>query len=160
MKIGVISDTHFGPDFTMLPKKLKDGLEGVDLIIHAGDITTIKPLKELKSIARVEAVRGNMDSREVSGVLPRKRVLRIEDVSVGIIHGYGAPAGLEERVLTEFDNVGIVIFGHSHLACDKRLKGVRLFNPGSPTDTVIAPFRSFGMLYVNRGQFRSEIIRL
>jgi len=103
-----------------------------------------------------------MDSPDVRRQLPNRRVLNVEHVRIGIIHGWGDPHTLPERVMEQFkdDDVRCIIFGHSHQAMCEERKGILLFNPGSPTDTIFAHFRSYGILEVTREGVKGKIIRL
>jgi putative phosphoesterase len=149
VKIGVISDTHARSLEGIAPPILK-ALAGVDLIVHAGDFTERAVLEGLKSLGEVKAVCGNMDSAELKGMLPRQDVFAAGGKRVGLIHGAGAPWGIENRVRSAFHEVDIIIFGHSHQACNKYLRGSLLFNPGRARD-------SFGILEIG-DEIRAEIV--
>ena len=160
MRIGVISDTHIPNNAPFLPSKLLKQLQGVDLILHAGDLVTTDVLGELSRIARVEAVYGNMDTYKVCKSLPAKKVVEAGKFKVGLMHGRGAPDGLMDLVLREFKGVDVIVFGHSHRPVNELCEGILLFNPGSPTDKVYAPYNSFGFLNVEEQGIKGEIIRL
>ncbi len=130
MKIGIISDTHVRK-FEALPENLIAALSKVDLIIHAGDVVTADVIDGLKSLAPFEGVYGNMDLPEVKSILPRERVLEIKGRRIGIIHGSGGPWMLEERVMQAFNDVDVIIFGHSHQTFNRVIDGILLFNPGT-----------------------------
>lgn len=177
MKIGVISDTHLhGGGFH--PKKMASRLinqvnesvadlvrlvrphfQKVDLIIHAGDFVCYEVITALSELAPVEGVAGNMDPPEISSRLPARKVIRAGGLKIGIVHGWGAPHGLAEKVRREFDEVDCVVFGHSHQPFQQTLDGVLLFNPGSPTDRRFALSHSVGLLHLE-GTLRGEIITL
>ncbi len=91
MKIGVLSDTHLSSASCELPEKLISGLEGCNLIIHAGDLVDICVLDSLKKISKVEAVCGNMDSYDVRSKLKDKKILNIEEKKICVMHGSGHP---------------------------------------------------------------------
>lgn len=130
MKIGILSDTHL----TQITKDFKETIEkvfdGVDMIIHAGDITGISVFNYL-SKWELKAVRGNMDDFDLYNLLPEKRIENIMGKNIGIIHGKGAPGGIENVVLREFQDVDLIIFGHSHIPLETKKNDVLLFNPGS-----------------------------
>ncbi len=159
MKIGVVSDTHIPESVPDLPAELMHGFEGVDIILHAGDILDCAVLDELAAIAPVRAVRGNMDNFPRSYELPEKLVVEAEKFRIGLIHGHGAPNGLERRIAKEFDDVHCIVFGHTHRPFNEVIDGVLLFNPGTPTDRRFAPYRSFGILDV-ADRITGRIIRL
>jgi len=130
MKIGILSDTHLThitEDFKETTKRVFDG---VDMIIHAGDMTGISVFNYLSNW-ELKAVRGNMDDFDLYNLLPEKRIENIMGKNVGIIHGKGPPSGIENVVLKEFQNVDLIIYGHSHVPLETKKGGVLLFNPGS-----------------------------
>ena len=160
MKIGVISDTHIPKAASDLPAAVYSEFRKVDLILHAGDLVELKILDRLKKLAPVKAVRGNMDEREVRLALPEKEVIDINNkFKIGLIHGYGAPYSLPERIGSQFGRVDAIVFGHSHTPLNEVRDGVLFFNPGSPTDKIFAPYNSFGILEINE-TIEGRIIRL
>ena len=130
MKIGVLSDTHARQLEPELIARLDQVFAGVDMIIHCGDLTSLPVLDGLNA-PQVVAVAGNMDNATVGQMLPAKRVMRLEGRDIGVIHGYGPPQGLEERIREEFEHVDAIIYGHSHKPANHVKNGVLFFNPGS-----------------------------
>ncbi|MDY6865022.1 MAG: metallophosphoesterase family protein [Halobacteriota archaeon] len=159
MRIGVVSDTHIPVRVKELPKELKSGLKDVDLILHAGDFEESSALRDLRDICEVKAVHGNMDSLALKEELPEKLVLEVEGYKIGLTHGFGAPEGLEARLRKRFDKIDIMVYGHSHRPMNEVVDGTLFFNPGSPTDIIFAPFKSFGILEIGR-EIRAEIIKI
>jgi putative phosphoesterase len=159
MRIGVLSDTHIPVAARKIPDKVLSLLKGVDLILHAGDILELSALDELEKIAKTEAVRGNMDYPDVLESLPSRKVLEIGRFKIGLIHGWGPPQSLVERLKKEFTKVDCVVFGHTHAPVAERVEGALFFNPGSPTDRVFAPYNSLGFLEIN-DEIKPEIVRL
>jgi putative phosphoesterase len=151
VRIGVISDSHV-TSFAELPGQIVRTLNEADLIVHAGDFVARDVLEGLKRLGEVKAVRGNMDSDELKRILPEKEVVVIEGRRVGIIHGWGAPEGIDERVGGMFEDVDIIIYGHSHHPHNELKRGVLFFNPGRARD-------SFGILTIGQG-VSGEIIKL
>ncbi len=162
MKIGVVSDTHIPLSSCELPTELLTALKGCDLIIHAGDLIDICVLEALKKISKVEAVYGNMDPQKVRISLRDKKILNICGKKVCLMHGDGNPEKLIPLLENEFseENPDIVIFGHSHKPMNKYIGKVLFFNPGSPTDTVFAPYRSYGIIEIAKGKIKSDIHKL
>lgn len=152
MRIGVISDTHLSSGNCELPEKLISGLEGCGLIIHAGDLVDISVLDSLKKISKVEAVYGNMDSHNVRSELEDKKILNIQGKKICVMHGYGHPDKLVDILKNEFfsEKPDIIIFGHSHVPKNEYIDGILFFNPGSVTDTVFAPYRSYGIIEIDK----------
>ena len=138
-KIGLISDTHISRREEKLPSQVKKIFEGVDLILHAGDIYLLSVLDELESIAPVLAVRGNGDrSLPADSRLKDNLVLACCGFRFGVTHGLDYPEppwrSLEKAMQDEFGGkVDIFIFGDSHVALTDIYKGVLHINPGSPT---------------------------
>jgi len=161
-KIIVISDTHLRGGGTRLPSRFTEELaQGADLILHAGDIVSMDVLDDLACYAEVLAVRGNMDAAIDVATLPMKRTITVEKTRIGIMHGWGSPDGLAERVGGEFpDKVRCVVFGHSHEAENKRIGDRLYFNPGSLTSRRFLSGLSFGVLYVDGSAVTGEIIQV
>lgn len=151
MRIGVLADTHMR-SFEDIPQKIIDSLSTVDLIIHAGDLTTLEVLNGLKKLGKVKAVQGNMDSTELKSILPVKEILDIGNKRIGITHGSGDPWRIEHRVRKIFDQdqVDIIIYGHSHQAQNKVTDNILFFNPGKAT-------QSFGLLMIEE-DIKAEIV--
>jgi putative phosphoesterase len=151
MRIGVVSDTH-ATSLAQLPDRILLALAEVDLIIHAGDFVTKDVLDGLKRLGELKAVRGNMDSEELKRVLPEKELLVIEGKRIGITHGWGSPYGIDDRVGRMFEDVDIIVYGHSHYSQNEVKKGILFFNPGQARN-------SFGILTVGE-EVKGEIINL
>jgi putative phosphoesterase len=151
MRIGVLSDSHVA-SFDQLNDKILTTLAEVDLIVHAGDFVAKDVLDGLKRMGEVKAVRGNMDSDEIKSILPEKELLEIGGKKIGIIHGWGSPYGIDDRVGNVFSRVDIIIFGHSHYPQNETKNGVLFFNPGQARN-------SFGILTIG-AEVSGEIIKL
>lgn len=162
MKLGVISDTHIPVNADCIPKKVLEAFKNVDMIVHAGDLVDLSVIDTLKSTCKeVIAVAGNMDSQKVKAKLPEKEILKIGKYKIGVMHGCGHPNTLIDLAGKMFknDNVNIIIFGHSHIAINEKRGDILYFNPGSPTDTVFAAFKSYGIIEIN-DTIEGKIIKL
>ncbi|MCD4812755.1 metallophosphatase family protein [bacterium] len=158
-RLGVLSDTHIPVRSPILPPKLFSLFKGVDYILHAGDVEVQKVLDELEGIAPVLAVAGNMDSALNS--LPLKRQMEIDGIRIGLIHGYGGPRNqIRERIRKQFNKPDVIIYGHTHLPFWGEEAGIWYMNPGSPTDSLFAPYPSVGILEIEYGKINGEIISL
>lgn len=148
--IGVVADTHRRGD-RPLPEALARGLHGVDLILHAGDLTTERMLSLFEALAPVRAVRGNNDEPALLRRLPRRRDFEFGAFSAALIHGHGyerlTARQAAERLLV--GQVDIAIFGHSHQQLSTVVGGTLLFNPGSPTDKRWASRYSYGIIRID-----------
>lgn len=159
--IGVLADTHledFPGGVRLLDDLYRRHLEGVSLILHAGDMVNPDIFSVFEGIP-VYTVRGNMDPC-VPGV-PLKRVVEVEGFRIGLIHGWGPAEGIENRVLKEFwgQTIDALVYGHSHYPANHRRSGVLFFNPGSATDKRRAEHCSIGVLEISDG-IRGRIINI
>jgi hypothetical protein len=164
MKIGILSDTHFPAQARQcrFPQKLLDAFQGVRMILHAGDIGDPACLDVLKKICPdIRAVSGNMDTLQTKKDLPERLLISVGAHTIGLTHGFGAPAHLIEYVRDVFkdDRVDVIVFGHSHTPVNEMRDGILYFNPGSPTDTMFASYNSCGILEIG-AKVEGQIIRL
>jgi putative phosphoesterase len=147
-RIGVLADTHCPEFVDRLPERLSAVFDGVDLIVHAGDITGQSTLADIELIAPVEAVRGDHDAELAQ--LPPTRHLTVEGRRIVIVHGnrsrwmeepltflwtvslgYFHPhAGLPRTLRRRFPDADVIVFGHTHRPHAEVMDGVLLFNPG------------------------------
>ncbi len=151
MKIAVLSDTHVRT-LDQIPPLVLRALDGVDLILHAGDFTEKAVLDGLKTLAEVRAVCGNMDSGELKRTLPQTDLFVINGKRIGLTHGSGPPWGIKRRVRHMFGDVDLIIYGHSHSADSQHVKGSLLFNPGRARE-------SFGLLTID-DVISTQIVKL
>ena len=159
MKIGVVSDTHS----KTLPDQMIKDFSGVDLILHLGDHCDISVLDALSQLKETRSVCGNMEDEEVFHKLPQKEIIEVENCRIGMCHGEGPPKKVLENVQRTFEKekLDIVLFGHSHQPFKEMVKGVLYFNPGSPTDTIFAPYLSYGILEIKEGKvIDAQIIKV
>jgi putative phosphoesterase len=159
MRVGVLSDTHVPAIVRALPAVIFDIFRGVDLILHAGDIIELSVLDELRTVAPVEAVAGNMDGSDVHLNLPHKKIISLGKFSVGLIHGKYKIDIQREMIRKEFDVVDLIVYGHSHTPFWGKVDGVYFLNPGSPTDKRHAPYNSVALLEVG-DELKAEIVRI
>ena len=158
MKIGVVADTHS----KNLPKQMIEDFKGVDLIVHAGDFCSLGDLERFKTIKEVKAVHGNMDEHALRKLLPRRQIFKLGNFTIGVFHGEGARNQVLDTVKAEFknDKVDVAIFGHSHHALNEMAGDVLYFNPGSPNDTIFAPYCSYGILDLSGDKITGQIIKI
>lgn len=158
-RIGVISDTHLGGADKKLDDIVSRYFDGVEKVIHAGDMVSLHVLDGLYAAGKdVIAVSGNMDQREVEYAFPPKRILQIEEVRIGIIHGWGAPTGIRQRIREAFEHVDAIIYGHTHQPFCGREDGLFFFNPGSPVDSRFTSMHSVGIIRIDTDTIQGEII--
>ncbi len=133
MKIGVLSDTHLNEPHTDFKKMVELHFKEVDKILHAGDFVDWSIAEYLSGLKELIAVCGNMDPLPIRKAFPQKRVVELDGLRIGLIHGWGAPFGIESRIRDEFDEVDAILYGHTHTPANHRDHGLLFFNPGSPT---------------------------
>lgn len=162
MRVVVISDTHAPRFWKGCPPAVAGHLESADLILHAGDVCTAEVLDELSGFAPVRVVLGNNDGPDVAAWgAPETVELELEGLRVAMIHDSGARAGRVARMRRRFPDAELVVFGHSHIPLDVTDEGLRIFNPGSPTDKRRQPFRTLGRLWIDGGELRrAELVEL
>ena len=178
--LGIVADTHVPQRLAQLPDRLADALRGVDLILHAGDITSRQVLIELEKIAPVQAVAGNADL--LGHGLPLTRVIEIEGHRIGLVHGHGGWAkylagkvrdrlGYREEyylkiVAASFGQVDAaridtIVFGHTHRVFIEVRSGVLLFNPGPVApDYYNTPGPQIGLLHITPSAIEPAIVAL
>ena len=180
MLIGLLSDTHIAFRSQVLPQQIKQVFQGVDLILHMGDVWIPDILDELETVAPVLAARGDDDMDEDFGTdirMEKRQVLRFGDTTLWAMHikpRYGLIApntgpsahGVFSRspYVTEKeteDPPDVVLFGHSHFAEIENYKGVLLVNPGSPTmPSYIPKLGTVGLLSLNGGNAEARLVQL
>jgi uncharacterized protein len=159
MRVAVLSDTHAPRFWKACPPAVAARLEGVDVILHAGDVCTPAVLDELSAWAPVHAVRGNNDGADVAAWgAPDTAHLELAGVPVAMIHDSGASAGRAPRLRRMFPDAAVVVFGHSHIPLNEVHDGQRIFNPGSPTDRRRQPRGTMGLLELDAGRVTSARI--
>ena len=162
MKVGVVSDTHLPRFGDQLPAELRRGLgeERVELILHLGDFTGPKIPRLLETLAPLEAVAGNNDPPALVRRFGRRKVVTLQRVRVGMIHGDGTRGTTTSRSLSAFeeDEVDVICFGHSHRPVCERHDRIWLVNPGSPTDKRTQPRYSYAILDVRRGRVEPRLV--
>lgn len=146
--IGVISDTH-----GELNPRVREIFDGVDLIVHAGDIGGPHVLIELEAIAPVVAARGNTDTGLWAQNLPERASLRVGDARVVVVHD------LTDADAT--DPAPVVISGHTHRPAVEHGRGVLYLNPGSASESRRRGLReSVAILRVGDGTPTARIVTL
>ena len=160
MLIGLISDTHIPDRAKEIPKKVLEAFSDVDLILHAGDLTSINVIDELSEIAPVLAIQGNMD-RATGIILPATETIEIEGLTVGIAHGEVYPRGDTQQLVYIAKELGadILVTGHSHQPKIEQTDGVLLLNPGSPVVPRLAD-RTVMLLEINNKEVDVEIVKI
>ncbi|GAA0660084.1 metallophosphoesterase [Streptomyces thermocarboxydovorans] len=136
MRLLLTSDTHLPRRAKRLPEELLGELAAADVVFHAGDWVDTATLDLLLSHSRrLVAVHGNNDGPELRSRLPEIAYAELDGLRFGVIHETGPARGREERCAARFPELDVLVFGHSHIPWDTTApNGLRLLNPGSPTD--------------------------
>ena len=154
MRLVVIADTHVPRRAKDLPEPVWRAIDRADVVIHAGDWIDESLLDAVESRAtRLIAVWGNNDGPALRRRLPEVARVDLDGLRVAVVHETGARTGRETRVDRAFPDTDVVVFGHSHIPWDSVTPaGVRLLNPGSPTDRRRQPVCTFLTARVRRGR--------
>jgi uncharacterized protein len=119
-----------------LPAPVWAAVDTADVVVHAGDWMTVSLLDALEARARrLVGVFGNNDGPQLRARLPEVARVELDGVRLAVVHETGAAAGRERRCAAAYPDVDVLVFGHSHIPWDTTAPGgLRLLNPGSPTD--------------------------
>jgi uncharacterized protein len=153
VRVAVLSDTHSPRFWKGCPPAVAAHLDGADLILHAGDVCTADVLDELSAFAPVRVVLGNNDGPDVAAWgAPETLEIEVGGLNVAMLHDSGPRDGRMARMRRRFPNTDLVVFGHSHIPLTEEAGGLRIFNPGSPTDKRRQPDRTVGELTITDGR--------
>lgn len=132
----LLADTHVPKRAKRLPDAVLQAIDDADLVVHAGDWVDVATLDLLESRARaLHGVFGNNDPGELRERLPEVARFTVEAVEIAVVHETGASRQRETRMDEAFPGTDLLVFGHSHIPWDTVSPvGMRLLNPGSPTD--------------------------
>lgn len=152
MKIAVFSDTHFDDPrvgISMLSSLVQQYTPDAELVLHAGDLVHPDILLAFPD-RQVHAVQGNMDPP--TGGLPVRKVISAGHFRIGLIHGWGPPEGMVQRLAETFrdESPDAVVFGHTHEPLCDWVGNTLFFNPGSCTRPRRGAVPSFGMIEIGR----------
>ncbi|MFC9693347.1 metallophosphoesterase family protein [Kribbella sp. NPDC056951] len=156
MRLVLISDTHLPVRAKRLPDAVWEAIDGADVVIHAGDWVNVALLDELEErSARLIGCWGNNDGPELRARLPEVARVTLDGLSVAVVHETGASKGREERCERAYPGVDLLVFGHSHIPWDTTAPGgLRLLNPGSPTDRRRQLYCTFQTATITAGQLK------
>ena len=172
MRVAVLADTHAPRRWKSCPPAVAAHLREADVILHAGDVCTPAVLDELAKWAPVHVVRGNNDGAEVADWgAPVELEVDLDGLRVAMVHDSGPATGRGARLRRRFPGADLVVFGHSHMPQDlthmptRHLTqhagpepGLRIFNPGSPTDRRRQPHGTMGVLDIHDGRLTAARI--
>jgi len=131
-----------------LPRECLRRLEAADLILHAGDFTAPAVLEDLRELGPVEGIVGNVDEAELRTLLPERCVVEVAGLRVGMVHDAGPSTARAERLIAEFPDCAVVVYGHTHVPDTSRVGGTWILNPGSPTERRSSPRHTMAELEI------------
>lgn len=136
MRVLLIADTHVPKRARDLPGQLWDQVDRADVVVHAGDWVDVSLLDALEKRAdRLVACWGNNDGAHLRSRLPEEASASFEGVRFTVVHETGGAKGRDERMARRYPDTDVLVFGHSHIPWNSTATtGLRLLNPGSPTD--------------------------
>jgi len=158
IKIGVISDTHLEDYDDNMEKCIAEHFSDVDIILHAGDLVDVRVL-EIFGEKEVKTVCGNMDNSSVKEKFPDHLLFDIKGFKFLLIHGWGSPFGIEERISDVFKDVDCIVYGHTHKPANHTKDKVLFFNPGSAVDRFFASSKTIGILEIDK-DIKGRIIKI
>lgn len=150
----LLADTHLPKRARDLPAEVWGAIEAADVVVHAGDWVEERLLDECEQRAtRLVGVWGNNDHGGLRDRLTEVALFEIEGLRFGVVHETGPSRGREERCDARFPDLDVLVFGHSHIPWDSTTAGgLRLLNPGSPTDRRRQPQCTYLTLTVAAGR--------
>ena len=158
-RLVLMADTHLPKRARTLPDELWTAVEAADVVVHAGDWVDIALLDEFEARSRrLVAVRGNNDHGPFRERLPEVATVDVEGIRFAVVHETGDAKGRELRCAARFPDADVLVFGHSHIPWDTTaLTGLRLLNPGSPTDRRRQPHGTFVTAVAADGELRDVV---
>jgi len=152
----LLSDTHVPVRARALPDQVWRAVDDADVVVHAGDWVSADLLDALEArAARLVGVAGNNDGSDLHARLPEVARTTVEGLRLAVVHETGGKDGRERRADAAFPDVDVLVFGHSHIPWDTTSPGgLRLLNPGSPTDRRRQPVGTFLTAVVDDGALR------
>jgi putative phosphoesterase len=145
VRLLLIADTHVPKRARDLPARVWDEVARSDVVVHAGDWIAPELVDELTArSARLVGCWGNNDGPEVRSRLPERADVTLAGLRLTVVHETGAAGGREARMARLYPDTDVLVFGHSHIPWDSTTAtGLRLLNPGSPTDRRRQPFCTY-----------------
>lgn len=145
MRLLLIADTHVPKRAKDLPAPVWDEVDEADVVVHAGDWIDVALLDTLGARAdRLIGCWGNNDGPELRRRLPERADVTLDGLRFTVVHETGAATGREARMAKAYPGTDVLVFGHSHIPWDTTAKtGLRLLNPGSPTDRRRQPYCTY-----------------
>ena len=160
MRLLLISHTHVPKRPRDMPARVWDEVARADVVVHAGDWVDVALLDELEQRAtRLVACWGNNDGAELRARLPERADVTLDGVRLTVTHETGASAGRDVRMARLYPDTDVLVFGHSHIPWDSTAStGLRLLNPGSPTDRRRQPHCTYMTATIGHGVLAEVVL--
>ena len=160
LELLLLADTHVPKRSRDLPSEVWSAVERADVVLHAGDWVDVALLDALEGRARrLVGVHGNNDGPPLRARLPEVARVQLGGVRFAVVHETGDAARREARCSASYGDVDVLVFGHSHIPWDTTTAtGLRLLNPGSPTDRRRQPACTFMTCRVESGTVRDVVL--
>lgn len=160
MRLVLISDTHIPARARDLPAPVWAAVDSADVVFHAGDWMCPDLLDALSArAARLVACWGNNDGPQLRARLPERADVTLDGLRFTVTHETGAAAGRDARMAARYPDTDVLVFGHSHIPWDSTAAtGLRLLNPGSPTDRRRQPHCTFMTATLDDGVLNSVVL--
>ena len=159
MRLLLLADTHLPRRAKDLPAAVWQQVDAADVVVHAGDWVAPSLLDALEARTRVIGCYGNNDGPELRGRLPEVARADLEGVRLAVVHETGPSGRRDERMAAQYADVDVLVFGHSHIPWDTTTStGLRLLNPGSPTDRRRQPHCTFMTADVSDGAIHDVVL--
>ncbi|MDG4787448.1 metallophosphoesterase [Micromonospora sp. WMMD1102] len=160
MRLVLMADTHVPKRARDLPPQLWAAVDEADVVVHAGDWVHEPLLDVLESrAARLVGVHGNNDGPRLRARLPEVARVELAGLRVAVVHETGPAAGRERRCAERFGDADLLVFGHSHIPWDSEAPGgLRLLNPGSPTDRRRQPYATYLTVEISGGRLHDVVL--
>ncbi|MBO3102916.1 metallophosphoesterase family protein [Cellulomonas fengjieae] len=161
MQLVLLADTHVPRRARDLPTPAWEAVDGADVVVHAGDWVSEEFRAALEARSRrLVACYGNNDGPALRERLPLVARVELNGLRLGVVHETGPAAGRERRCDAEHPDLDVLVFGHSHIPWDSVTpRGMRLLNPGSPTDRRRQPYATFMTATVVDGRLRDVVLQ-
>jgi len=154
-RIGLISDTH-----GLLRPEVFDTLQGVERILHAGDVGNREILTELETIAPVTAVFGNTDGWDIRAEVPETAMLEIAGYAIVVTHGHGFDVLRPGALRKAYPQAQVIVYGHTHQALVDPGETCLVVNPGAAGPARFQTRPSIALLDLTPAGAEARIIRL
>jgi uncharacterized protein len=161
VRLLLLSDTHVPKRAKDLPAEVWAAVDAADVVLHAGDWVDVRLLDALEARSRrLIGCYGNNDGPALRARLPEIAYADLDGLRIAVVHETGGKDGRENRCAQRFPDTDVLVFGHSHIPWDTTApNGLRLLNPGSPTDRRRQPYATYMTAAIESGRLQPVQLR-